>query len=487
MAIDTGNEVGHGLTHQTIRVHGHADLYTLGKGKKLASLYKDEQTLTEYAALISNDFGSGHTYAFSYNLPEAVALMRQGNPRSAGKEMDGINGIRAMDLFAGGWVDTSRNMINQADIQMSILGHCIETLCSEIKPLPRLWYFPDKLCCLVTLTNDGEYSEEADFEAQFSDLDSMGAKMTLYLLEANKVTRDWTEKWMNKGFEISGHPDDTREAGDPYWSNMYKALKYKKKEITDLFGTTMKTVVNHWFVWCGRDSAGNPEFAAQAMIEADQGMGLDINYAHYDNGSSEGHFLGSPGLCQGNFTGSGLPMKFVSSKGRILDIYQHANNVYDQQYFENNDPDGYFACFKGLMDRSLKSEVYSFISIKSHNDEYSFSRHPLLKMVHYATEHGIPVWTAENLHDFLRTRDEAAFTDIHWSGKRLSFAFNSHREHDRGLTVMVPSVFNNLKLHRILINRQAYPYEIRSFKGREYGFVTVRPGQNYMFQADYNE
>ncbi len=31
-------------------------------------------------------------------------------------------------------------------------------------------------------------------------------------------------------------------------------------------------------------------------------------------------------------------------------------------------------CFKGLMDRSLYNEVYSFISVKSHNDEYYFSK-----------------------------------------------------------------------------------------------------------------
>ena len=68
--------------------------------------------------------------------------------------------------------------------------------------------------------------------------------------------------------------------------------------------------------------------------------------------------------------------------------------MYDQQYNENHDPEGFFNCFKGLMDRSLNDEVYSFISVKSHNDEYYFSKTPLMKMLAYANSNGIPVWTA---------------------------------------------------------------------------------------------
>ena len=65
-----------------------------------------------------------------------------------------------MDMFTNGWVDTSKNRLNHADEQMRLLSHCIELLSSYRKPLPRLWYFPDTLNCLVTLTNDGEFRNE---------------------------------------------------------------------------------------------------------------------------------------------------------------------------------------------------------------------------------------------------------------------------------------------------------------------------------------
>ena len=65
-------------------------------------------------------------------------------------------------------------------------------------------------------------------------------------------------------------------------------------------------------------------------------------------------------------------------------------------------------CFKGLMDRSLNNEVYSFISVKSHNDEYYFSKIPLMKMLAYANSNGVPVWTSLKLLDFIKMRDEAS-------------------------------------------------------------------------------
>ena len=44
----------------------------------------------------------------------------------------------------------------------------------------------------------------------------------------------------------------------------------------------------------------------KADIEAKNGLSMDVNYAHYDNNSRQGHFLGPQGSRQGNFTGSGL-------------------------------------------------------------------------------------------------------------------------------------------------------------------------------------
>ena len=484
--IDTSLKEGSGLSAETLQFHGDADKFTLKNGRTIATLYTDSFQKSEYPAVVSSTYGKGNTYAFSYNLPESIVYTRQGNPLYAGKEKDGINGLRAMDLFTDGWLNSSKNTLNQADIQMNLLSHCIMIMSESRKPLPRLWYFPDTLKCLVTLTNDGEYRSESDFETQFSDIDSAGAKMTIYILETNKVSVEWVDKWTERGFEISGHPDDTREAGGPGWSNMNDALALKKKEISDLYCLEMKTIVNHWFVWCGNDSAGKPEFAAQAEIEASHCLGLDINYAHYDNGSNQGHFLGDQGLKQGNFTGSGLIMKFAGSSGKIIDIYQHLNNVYDQQYNENHDSEGYYSCFKGLMDRSLDDEAYSFISIKAHNDEYYFSKEPLLEIISYAKQNEVPVWTAANLLNFVKMRNGARFSDIRWRGSKLSFILNSTMDHANGLTIMVPYRYDEGNIETITLNDSDAQFIVRSVKGNQYAFFIVNPNSNHSISVKYN-
>ena len=104
IAINTNEDIGKGLIPESLQFHGEADMYNLKGGKKLAALHKDSTTKTEFPAVVLNDFGRGHAIAFVYNLPQSIVYTRQGNYRNAGKEMDGITGIRAMDMFEElGW------------------------------------------------------------------------------------------------------------------------------------------------------------------------------------------------------------------------------------------------------------------------------------------------------------------------------------------------------------------------------------------------
>ncbi|HSN49974.1 MAG TPA: hypothetical protein VLR52_02000, partial [Bacteroidales bacterium] len=293
MAIDTSSAEGKSLTGKRIQIHVIAERFSLKTGNAVAWFCNKTDSVYEFPAVVTNNYGKGQATAFLYDLPRNIVSTRQGNPESAGIEKDSIPGLRAMDLFTNGWIDTSNNIINQADEQMILLTHCIERMTGDVKPLPRLWYFPDSLKCLVTLTNDGEFNNENDFEPQFRDIDSMGAKMSLYVMETAKVSKQWAEKWTARGFEISGHPDDTKEAEAPVWSNMDRTVSAKIREINDIYGLRMSTVVNHWFVWCGNNESGDKEFSAQAEIEAKNGLSMDVNYAHYDNNSGQGHFLGT--------------------------------------------------------------------------------------------------------------------------------------------------------------------------------------------------
>ena len=473
-----------GITTELMQFHGTAGKCKLNGGTTIAELFVDKNSPEGFPAAVINDFGKGHAIAFLYNLPQSIVYTRQGNPLSAGIEKDGIPGLRGMDLFTDGWVDTTTNMLNQADQQMALLTNCIQNL--STKPLPRMWYFPDSLKCLVVLDNDGEDNNESDFEPQFQDIDSMGAKMTIYIKDVDKVSKEWVDKWTAKGFEIAGHPDDTKNAENPTWNNMDSALTTRVHQINTLYGLDVKTNVNHWFVWCGNDETGKQDFGAQAKLEEQHGIEMDANYAFYDmNSNQPEHYLGSLGTAQGNYTGSGLVMKYADVNGKTVNVYQRYNAIYDQQYNESHDPEGFFNAFKGLMDRSLNDDIYSVVSIKSHNNEYYFSKEPLMKMLDYANTKDIPVWTALNLLEFIKMKDEASFTDFNWSDNQLSFRLNSSLKHNNGLTFMLPAKYDEKKISTIKMDGDKASFSIRKIKNQDYAFITVQGGKDIEIVASY--
>jgi hypothetical protein len=159
--------------------------------------------------------------------------------------------------------------------------------------------------------------------------------------------------------------------------------------------------------------------------------------------------------------------------------------VYDQQYNESHDPEGFYNCFKGLMDRSINNDVYSFISVKSHNDEYYFSKSPLLKMLAYANQNKIPVWTEMKLLDFIKMKDEATFSLINLKDHKLTFNINSVIKNSNGLTFMVPLKFEDLRIQKITIDGKDSRFTTRTVKGSEYAFATVESGINHSIIVNY--
>jgi hypothetical protein len=178
-------------------------------------------------------------------------------------------------------------------------------------------------------------------------------------------------------------------------------------------------------------------------------------------------------------------MKFADSRGKTINVYQHMNAVYDQEYNESHDPEGFFNCFKGLMDRSLHNEVYSFISVKSHNDEYYFSRSPLMKMLTYTNLNNIPVWTELKLLDFIKMKDEASFTRFRWGNYKLAFDVISSLKNSNGLTFMVPAEYGGVRVKKISLDGIDAMFITRAVKGSDYAFVTVKPGIKHSIVVKY--
>ena len=466
--IDGRSTAGKGFVTEPLRFHGESDQYRVNDATILASLWQTTESVPVGApAVFWHKWGKGTAAAFSYNFPQSIVLTRQGNPLHAGQEKDGIPGIRAADMFTGGWVNPAGNALNQADEQMHLLSRIIETLTSRKKPLPRLWYFPGQARSLVMLTDDGEDSSEADLEAHLSDVRNRGARMTLYL-KGDYIAAYTVRRWVSEGFEISGHVDDTEEAALPTYRGMYSAAGATVAAFERTYGLPMRTVRNHWIVWSGVDPTGKPDFAAQARIEAGHGIRFDCNLYHYDQDSSQGHFLGPPGA----FTGSGLPMKFAAGDGSILDIYGSVTQLPDEQWGRG----AMFSNFKLLLDRSLDSEIYSYINLNFHTDRWkAWSRPEGLEVIDYANQRQAPIWTVARTLSFVEGRAATRVTRTRWNRSRLSFGLEVPASAP-GVTLMLPAVYAGQKLQGIALDGREQSAVFRALKGLHYAFLPVSPG-----------
>ncbi len=481
--IDTTNDTGRGLVGESVQFHGYSGIYKLNGGEEIASLFLNSDYSTGFPAVVANDYGSGHTAAFTYNLPKSIVLTRQGNPEWAGQERDKVDGPTATDLFYPlkgevQWNNPEKIDIPQADEQMRLLSHIIERFAGYKKPLPRLWYFPDQLRCIFIFTIDGEDSKEADIDSEIKDVQGKGGNATLYEI-GTYISASTVNQWRSDGHEVAIHYNDVPNYDNPTYSNMLTVFDTMTANFRQAYGITPVTGRNHWVVWCSKDSIERKQFAEQAVIEEKFGLGMDCNYYQFGGNKVYPNWIGDVG----HFTGSGIPMKFADATGRILDIYQSNTQLPDETWLKENIE----SKSKMLIDRSLDEENYTYINANYHTWYWPECREPGLRVLDYCNNRGVPIWTAERVYEFLKMKDEASFSDIEWAENTLTFNLLSGISNPEGLTILLPSDHGDLKISSVSIDGRIRQFEYSIIKGTKYAMITVTPGKDFKISAGYSK
>ncbi|NJN82739.1 MAG: hypothetical protein HC802_10990 [Caldilineaceae bacterium] len=111
--------------------------------------------------LIEVQVGAGKAILFAYDLPHAVARLRQGDPAHADLSFGGLDGIyRPSELFVN-QLAVEQMRLPQADLQTAWLARLIETMA----PRPRLWYYPQaEQRSAMLMTSDDDWSSLEQFE-----------------------------------------------------------------------------------------------------------------------------------------------------------------------------------------------------------------------------------------------------------------------------------------------------------------------------------
>jgi len=500
--IDTTSSVSAGLEDSTIKFHGSADTYTVS-GSVITELYYDSTTASGFAAVALNEYGNGKTAVFSFNLGQSIVYMRQGDPERAklpGMPISSdIAGSRLIDLMYVDSIDSFNDKtkinIQQADEKMRLLSRIIEYMSSM--PLPRLWYFPDGADAVLIATGDSDMGGYDNINDLFNTVREFGGRASIYLYEGHGDylgdisniylnNRTAPRRWISEGHELGIHFDNTASLSDlnPLpteqrfldWDTTQEVFEYDARFFHTFFpdAPPALSVRNHYVTWLMHDKEGNPEFAAQGILQYEHGFRMDYNAYHYS-------YPWQGGL--GYQNGSGLPMRLATSFGEILDIYQSDTQLADEVWVSE-----LFPVFKTLANQAIHEGKYAWLNTNLHPNRWQEFKPQAMQMFEYANVNSIPIWNGLDQYDFVSMRDRAAFSNVSWTGSTLSFSLDAqmHNFNDNtmGLTVMIPLMYDGLNLNILKKNGADIPYTIKSVKSIEYAFIVLEPCY-YIFSAEY--
>jgi hypothetical protein len=503
--VEASHPIGRGIAAETLQFHGAADHYRLAGAQPIAWLASDADSLTDWPAVTFHRYGQGQAALWAFDLARSVAYTRQGNPAWANQERDGLNGVRAADMFKG-WVDLDRLGIPQADEQQRLLANLLSALTQDARPLPRLWYFPGAAQTMFIPTGDSHGNPASAVEDVLARVEERGGHMSIYytaypssdLRRAAKkallpmatlpLVKDvWAGQlasptpaqvadWRERGHEFGLHPyvEDGLDIGWRHYWQEFTGVGY---------GPVSPTTRTHRVLWEGWVETARAQAA----------YGIRLNLDHYHLGPAFRNEAGE--WPYGFLTGSGLPMKFIDEQGRILNIYQQLTQLADEHllampWVAGEVPrltaEEAVEVSRKLLRRSLDG-AYSAITAQFHVDPFvlggqvaSEEAHWVEGTLDYAATQGIPIWSALEWLRFIEVRHDANLENVLWhpTSHRLSFDLVARVAPDLALTVMIPLRHGNAGLIQVEVDGVPVEHRLRELGSVNYAWVSASAGSH---------
>jgi hypothetical protein len=459
-----------GIVNQTIQFHGTADRYTLSTASAVATLYSNATTATANPAVTVRNVGSngGQAVAFAFDLARSVVYTRQGNPNWAGQERDGFAPIRSDDLFYGAasfdpqanYVDLNKVAIPQADEQQRLLANLIIYVEGDKRLLPRFWYFPNGHKAAVVMTGDdhaiggtvgrfNQYMSLSPANGSVSDWETIRA--TSYIYPGTPISDAQAKAFQDAGFEIALHLNTAclNVTASSLASMLSTQLGQFKSAYPSLASSA--TLRIHCLVWS--------DYSIVPEAEKNQGIRLDTTYYYWPPG-----WVGNrPGM----FTGSGIPMRFASAQGNLIDVYQAPTQMTDES------GQAYPFTSDTLLDRALGAEGYygAFVA-NMHTDEAASQGSDAI--LASAISRGVPVISAKQLLTWLDARNASTIQYVDLVSGKETFTIQANPA-AKGLLTMVPipagSIVSNVKF-----NGASIAFSTDLIKGVNYAFFPANTG-----------
>ena len=168
-------------------------------------------------------------------------------------------------------------------------------------------------------------------------------------------------------------------------------------------------------------------------------------------------------------TGSGMPMRFSTKTGGLIDVYQATTQMTDES------GQTYPFTPNTLLDNALGPlGYYGAFTANLHTDNGTTPEDDAL--LTSATSRGVPMVTSKQMLTWLDGRNASSFSAISATGNTLAFTVNQGTG-SNGLTGMVPTAGSGgSSLSGLTRNGSAVPFTRTTIKGIEYAFFSAAAG-----------
>jgi hypothetical protein len=425
-----------------------------------------EHRSTGRAAAIRLSVGRGEAIFFLYDLPQSVALTRQGDPRRVSLHSNTVTpGWRAADMFVD-HLDCERAHLPQADLQCHLLRHLLTAAKDEYPPMPWLWYFPDGAETVLLVSSDDDWSTRGQFDALLACARRYDVRITFYLVDGTIVTPEMRAAWAAEGHTFSIHPN---LKNPPEWT-WRETVAAHRQAFRERFGEEPGcSVRNHAIPWVGWVRGG------AWMREA--GFTWDSN------------FFTCPPRTRYYMTGSGLPCPLVDLDGTVLRITEQPAQFSDETtlaaggfpFSLNLGVEEAVEIITGQM-RANAVSFHSLLCINTHPVSFATYSQPLWEAVFaFARDKGIPCLALEEWAAFWERRRSVEIRPAEKVGDRWEWKVTA-LEGVKSIHLLLPAA-----LTRVTWNGVPAVTGGRSVHGRKYVSTVVPPGENILAASELEQ
>lgn len=465
--FDRGTEPGRGVVQETLQLRVPANQFEIKSGVAVAHLYKDAIKTLDRPAVTLRGVERGHVAAYAYDLAESVVLTRQGNPAWINQERDGLSPRRANDLFFPDFTDMKNIGIPQADEQQRFFANLIISMSRERRPLPRFWYLPEGRRAAILLASDDHGTKRGTLNS-FIKLNAESPRgcrigswecyrATSYLSPDTPLNPDDVKRYEALGFEVGVHADTgcTDQTISTVSARISEQVRnYGQRQLGIQKQETHRL---HCIPWNG--------WVDTVRVEREHGIRLSLNYYYWPETWVRGK--------QGFMTGSGFPMKFADLDGEVLDIYQSATHIVDENGIK------YRKSVGTMIDKALGPEQF-FGVFGTH---YDFRDDFLSTAIQIAKDKGVALISASQALRWVDARNSSRFENISWDGEKLSFDALIDGNAD-AMTALVPLWASDRRVSAIDCDGKDKIFSTVRIKGIDYASLPLSSGSCNVLYKD---